>query len=519
MLSRIAAPARKRNAIANTAFGISSTLLSMVTGLVLVPVYLSYVGAPAYGVWLASGNVLAWFSIFDPGIADISRQRLAMLLGANRWGEVRSTLICGALAMAFIAALIAVLGMAMAGAIVQFLNVEDPALRATAKHAVQIAAVGEGLVILGNFFCGALQGLQMSVVAGWVAIAASLAVPLVRVGLLIAGYSLTSFAWAVVVQGGLLCLVAGAVVARLVALHAESLAFSMSEMRYLFSMSIFSSLARIAGTLSNNVFAVLVTRSLGPVAAVTFEVTRQPIEVARAFLDKPASSLLPSFAHLAGTPDKDKLTHYTSLYLHYLIWMLGLTVVGFGMFNHAFITCWIGEEFYAGPIVNGLLVAGLVTASIGNSCRLLLYAFGRIGVSSVAAITEALLGTVVAVVGVRVAGIPGVAATHLMVAILLGAWLSPRIVLWEYLRGTARYSLLRDAVLPSCTAAGLVASLVWVMNLPSKAQESWLTFAFSVAVTASAYGVILICLSGKARIEAGGLARRWVARVGLGAAR
>jgi O-antigen/teichoic acid export membrane protein len=479
----------------------ASTVLNIITALVFVPLYLRYVGTDAYGVWLASGNVLAWLSIIDPGIGDLARQRIASLLGAGRGQEVRSSLNCGLLAMAAVAAIVAILGLGLAGRMVSFLRIDDPMLQAEAVNAIRIAAVGAALVILGNYLGGALQGLQLSTSVGIIGMMASLAVPIIRLVLLSAGFSLASFGWATVGQGVLLCLASGVAVAWMLRQLPPGPAVSLQEMRYLFSMSLFTSASRIAGTISNNMLAAIVTRYLGPSATVAFEMTRQPIEIARTFLDKPASAFLPSFAHLAGEQDAAKIRHYVARYLHYLIWTLGLAVVGFWAFNRAFITVWVGPALFAGPVVNGLLIAGLVAAAFGNTCRLFLYAFGQVAVSSAAALAETVMSVLIAVIAVRIAGTDGLAAAPLLAFLLVGVWFMPRIILWGCLHDSERSSLLREAVLPSCGAALAAAAVLRVFHAEAIAAQGWALLAVCAIITAVLYALVLSLLSVDARSE------------------
>lgn len=492
---------RKRAALANTLFSFTSTIVAIVTGLVFVPLYLAWLGAPGYGVWLASGNILAWLSLIDPGIGDLARQRIAALLGEGRWQSVRTTVFGGLIAMLLVACVVAATGILCARPMVAFLKVQDPALESEAAQAFGIAAVGSALVIIGTYLCGTLQGLHLATAAGTVALSASLVVPFVRLALLASGWSLASFAWATVCQGGVLCLAAGAVLARTLATHPPGPLFSLAEIRYLFSMSLFTSLTRLAGTISNNMLAVLITRHLGPSATVSFEMTRQPIEIARTFLDKPASAFLPSFAHLAGARDMDGIRRYVTRYLCYLAWMLGLAAAGLSMLNEAFVSVWVGPDLFAGTTVNGLLTAGLVTAALGNACRLFLYAFGRIAGSSMAALAETMAAVALAIVSVRVAGTAGLAASPLIVSLVLGVWLIPRVILREYLTHHDRLALLTDGVLPSCGAFLASVLALWCLGASSRAAAGWTWLVLFASVAAGIYVTSLWALSAKARDE------------------
>ena len=85
--------------------------LGMVSGIVLVPMYLKYIPQDVYGAWLATGNVLAWLTISDPGLSGVLRQRIAASYGrgdVTSIGEIISSglmITCGVTAVLVMAGL------------------------------------------------------------------------------------------------------------------------------------------------------------------------------------------------------------------------------------------------------------------------------------------------------------------------------------------------------------------------------------------------------------------------------
>ncbi len=80
--------------------------LSSVVALFSVPLLLRYLGKSDYGIWLTVGSVLTWIQLFDVGIGNGLRNRLAEVLSANdidRGKKVISTSYVLVAFMAFIA--------------------------------------------------------------------------------------------------------------------------------------------------------------------------------------------------------------------------------------------------------------------------------------------------------------------------------------------------------------------------------------------------------------------------------
>ena len=51
--------------------------ISIVTGLLMVPLTISYVNQSQYGIWLTLSSVIAWFSFFDIGFGNGLRNKFA----------------------------------------------------------------------------------------------------------------------------------------------------------------------------------------------------------------------------------------------------------------------------------------------------------------------------------------------------------------------------------------------------------------------------------------------------------
>lgn len=64
-------------AIYNIATQGSNFLLTLVLGVILVPLYLQHFGLDVYGAWLASGNIIALLGVLESGLALVLTQKLA----------------------------------------------------------------------------------------------------------------------------------------------------------------------------------------------------------------------------------------------------------------------------------------------------------------------------------------------------------------------------------------------------------------------------------------------------------
>jgi len=76
---------RRKTTLINMAFGYVQFAISIITGIVLVPVYLKYISVYLYGAWLTTGSVVILLTIFDPGVASLLMQNTASEYGKNNF--------------------------------------------------------------------------------------------------------------------------------------------------------------------------------------------------------------------------------------------------------------------------------------------------------------------------------------------------------------------------------------------------------------------------------------------------
>lgn len=58
-------------------------VISIIIGLIYVPLLINYLGAEEYGVWLTLSSVIGWFSFFDIGLGNGLRNKLTEALAKN----------------------------------------------------------------------------------------------------------------------------------------------------------------------------------------------------------------------------------------------------------------------------------------------------------------------------------------------------------------------------------------------------------------------------------------------------
>ena len=63
--------------IFNYLFNSINSVIVIINGIVMVPIYFHYMSVSTYGAWLATGNVVAMLGLLESGFASVITQKLS----------------------------------------------------------------------------------------------------------------------------------------------------------------------------------------------------------------------------------------------------------------------------------------------------------------------------------------------------------------------------------------------------------------------------------------------------------
>src|ERR1700748_976255 len=86
----------------NYVFQYGYVITNIVNAIILLPFYLKRIDASTLGIWLATGNILAWMTLIDPGIGEVLQQKIAELKGKELKDQIEKTIGSGLIASAII---------------------------------------------------------------------------------------------------------------------------------------------------------------------------------------------------------------------------------------------------------------------------------------------------------------------------------------------------------------------------------------------------------------------------------
>ncbi|MBZ9728689.1 oligosaccharide flippase family protein [Salegentibacter sp. JZCK2] len=414
---------KRKNAVKwNLAFQYLSLALGVIKGFLIVPIYFLFIDTELYGYWVATGSILVWINIIDPGAGTVLQQKVGYEYGNKNINRLNNLIGSGIIIGSIICGIALIFSYTFSFFIPQLLGFVNFKQEEVLINAFNIAAIGACFSLVTSVIRGVNYGMQNTKMPGLIEILASIIGIGVNVVMLYLGYGLYSIAFMLFVNGVLTAL------GNLIFLRISSIKYGLNihysfvETFPLFKEFTYTFFSRLVNTLTSNFDLIIIARFIGAEMVTVIEMTRRPFKMAEGIVYKPAVALSPAISHLQGENKPEKLNNLLFKFFHFLIWAYCLIISGFLLFNQSLITLWLSEEMFAGILLSLLIVVGLSLKGFFSSIGNLNFALGDIKESSKIIVAQNLLYVVFVIVLGKFFGIIGILAALLPSVLFTSSW-------------------------------------------------------------------------------------------------
>lgn len=415
-------PSRTRATAILAIGGYANTGISIVQGLVLIPLYLHHIGAHLYGLWLASGGMLGLLGLVNFGINSMMIQRIARAYGEQDIGLAGSYFINGAVVYFCICLLFGMAGWGLSPWLPQMLHAGDEDSHLV-RQCFQLAVLAMAMGIFNE----CLRSFSQALLRPAIPVAGMLAGRTLGIGVTIWMLFNEFGLWAIPVG----MLIAEGLIFAVNLLNAISLLYRLG-IRLKLAIGIIRDYLRISPVLvmatagnavSQQSEPVLIAMLISPEMAATYMVSRRAADIIFQVVSVAYGAAQGAFSHLYGEAGREGLEAAARKAMFYVY---GLSLLGFGTYvgmNHAFVELWAGPEFALEPYLTLLVGLGFFVRSIRGMSWLFLKSMGAFVYSSKAIALEAVMKLLLIVIltlllGVSAVPIAMIAATSMSLAAL-----------------------------------------------------------------------------------------------------
>jgi len=481
---------RRRAALVSLIMSYAGLALSVVKGIVLVPIYFRYFSLSTYGSWLASANIVALLGLLDLGFGMVFYQRLAQAFGAGDTLRFARIAGCAIVITIITTPVFIVLGWAAAHFVPALVNA-DPTIRRQLAITFALSATGSALDLAWTNVTAVTHAWQRTAIAGWSRIMVQLVEVIGTVVFLWKGFGIIAFG-----VGSLAGALVGAGFATTCAiriwlqLDLPKPTFGRSELRDLVSASLPVFLSRIVGHVASNVDVALVSALISPAGAAVYGLTDRLFRFALSFINPIAGSTLSALAHLLGEVGPKGVAR--PLGELFTVWstVAALCFPVLLAMNRDFIAVWVGSDKYGGIGLSIAICVSTLLSARSFLMYIVLTGLGEIALTAWVSLVEPALRIPLMLLGLRTLGPVGLPlATSVAVAVFSLGIFPVHIARKIDMRGKRGVALqMRSFFGVLCT---MVVGILLAIFLPN--VNRWLTF-IGKAVLVS-IGVLVVALA------------------------
>lgn len=414
---------RRRTTLLNMVFSCAQFSLALVSGIVLVPIYLKYIPVGLYGSWLATGSVVVWLTVLDPGVANLLMQKVAEANGNRDHQKICELITCGLLIVFIIALSVIFVGICVGPYVIDWLNIRSE--NEVVQNAFVVAVISSAFMVVYYSVNAINYAFHSSMAIGIIYNCALLFKIILIVVLLRSGAGLLSLPYGELISAGIM------IIASLVLLGWN---LRQSNIHYIasfkgglqfFKLFIYTFMARLSKIATKSVDNVFISIFLSPEIVVVYNLTNKVPMTTENMVKLPIAAFRPALSHAFGAGEVCTVRVVISRLIRIIFWTTGVLVAGFLAFNDDFVRLWVGEDLFAGSVINALVCLVFILNVWTNVIGMLLFSQGGIKPASLSDSVSSLIVIPLMFVGIHYLGLPGLLLGHIFTMLITGFWYLP----------------------------------------------------------------------------------------------
>jgi O-antigen/teichoic acid export membrane protein len=401
----------------NFIFQYGWVLTNIFNSLLLLPLYLKNIDKDTLGIWLATGNILGWMTLVDPGVGEVLQQKIAELRGQKQDGEIGKTIGSGFIASVFILLVSVVLGFLCYFFIGALIN-KDVSRYPHLSSALVMSIMATGLSLVSFSLSGINQGLHNAQQVAISSLSANFLFLFVNLIFLYLGFGVLSIALANLFRALYINMFNIGALLRALKKIGVQIVFDRLHFKRFIRIFSFTSLSKIITGLSYSVDMIVLARYIPPSMITVYEINKRPVNIAYSLIGRHSVALMPLISHAKGSGDKSLIMDLVNKQFRFYSYAAMFCALGF-CFNYEYlISAWTGPGQYAGNFILYLLVGSFFLSLMSYFMATVGYALGDIKMNSLYNIIRNIFYGVLMFFAARHFGIPGTLVVSISVTLL-----------------------------------------------------------------------------------------------------
>lgn len=379
----------------------AGTAVTLLLGIVVVPLYLTYFGEDGYGLWITVSGLVGMSLLVDSGVSLYLVRELPKTrnIGTNE-GVEASLILSNSMAAQFVVVLLAVILCSTLYFSFLFIETDGIDYRSSQFHELILSYfMAQIITLVLSPYRIAIYANQELATYNSISVVNAILLFILPIPLHYLGAGVLSFSLAALIGNSLTDAFSIVTVKKYFPnMRPRASLISRREIRrILFSGGMFTALKAME-IIRLNLARVLIGTMISPSAATAYAVASRAPELAAANASKIGSAILPIASTEAKRNDLPQRRQLSLIMLGVGLRVAGLFCIGIFLLNESFVGLWVGTEknvgFYVTAGLSLVLALRTVQACIGS----ILFASSRFGRLPLVVAIETALGIGTAVI-------------------------------------------------------------------------------------------------------------------------
>jgi O-antigen/teichoic acid export membrane protein len=371
----LAPPGRKRATILLVVGGYANTVISIVQGVLLVPLYLHFIGATNYGYWLASGGMLGMMLMMNFGLGTLLTQRVANAYGQKDSAGAAAYFINGMFLYTCICLVYGAIGWLISLWLPEILSLNDDNAELF-RDCFQVAVLATTMSIF-NECLRSFGTAMLRPVFPMLALASGRILGIVvTVWMLFEELGLWAIPIGLLINEGLVLIVNLLFVISLFKKIATRARLEMGLIKEYITSSPALLMAKTGNAVSQESEPLLITMSINAETTTAYMIARKAADLVFMIASVLNGSILGSVSHLAGEADAKKMKNTAA---SLLFASFAVSLIGFSAYiaaNNTFVSLWVGENYVFDQYLIIVIGVGFCARSVRGMAWQILYSIG-----------------------------------------------------------------------------------------------------------------------------------------------
>jgi len=368
--------------ILNYIFNSINSIVVIVNGIVMVPIYFHYMSVSTYGAWLATGNVVAMLGLLESGFASVITQKLSVAIAQNNVRKVQ-VLSGSNLATAIgLSLTILMLGLSISPFISGWVNAEISASN-DIFWAYVVALISSCIGLMNSLLGAFPQVWQDTKAVGLINTIVNLVSIAALVFFLLFGFGVVSIALSYLSRALLNFIFQGSWIIK----NWKKIGFAKPLFRFKETIQLtrdcfYPFMSKLSGLLMDNTQSFILAHFLNPTFAAVYDLTAKVCYVGCSFVSMTNGSFFALFSLTLASKDKEKINSVFSNTTKFFVLSLSLVALNSICFTEPICRYWVGLDKFGGTLLLVTIVISKVFFQLKSYCNNILYTGGLINRSA-----------------------------------------------------------------------------------------------------------------------------------------